>query len=69
MSSRIDPAVGHFDKIVKTCRSLQAQNFMARCAPIGFSKKAMFLVDWSVHNLSPDDIWFSENVEETDIFA
>jgi hypothetical protein len=42
---------------------------MARCAPLRFSKRTLFLVVWSVHNLSPDDIRFSENVEETDIFA
>lgn len=29
----------------------------------------MFLVVTSVHNLSPDDIWFSENVEESDILV
>jgi len=32
-------------------------------------KVAMFHVVTSVHNLSPDDIWFSENVEESDILA
>ena len=42
---------------------------MARCAPIRFSKKAMFLVVGAVHNLSPDAIQFSENVEESDILA
>jgi len=33
------------------------------------SKKAMFLVVRAVHNLSPDAIRYSENVEESDILA
>jgi hypothetical protein len=54
---------------MKTCRFFTGTEYMAICSPIRFSKKAMLLVVKSVHNLFPDDIQFSENVEESDIFA
>ena len=61
--------MGLFDQVMKICMFLTGTEFHGQMCTYQISKKAMFLVVRVVHNLSPDAIWYSENVEESDILA